>query len=104
MDKNQYKWLSISKTEGEWEIIDQKIRLLNKSNLLSYLRSEVPKLQRKIEDCPECISNANGEIKERRPYIDKYQYETIKKIAVKMKVHPSVVIDRLLISPLLLPD
>lgn len=93
--------LSISKTSGEWELIDEKI---NGKKLNVYLRSEVNKLIVSFKDCPDCISCAAGEKKERRPTISRKQYEEIEKIAEKMQITPSKVIDRLIISPLLLPE
>lgn len=93
--------LSISKTSKEWDKIDEK---LNGKKLNVYLRNKVNELLKAYEECPDCISCAGGKIKERRPAIHRKQYEQIEKIAQKMKIHPSKVIDRLIIAPMLLPN
>jgi hypothetical protein len=102
MSKKSVIPISISKTAGEWEIINQKISESGKENLSEYIRGEVRKLQIKFRECPECITPATGGTAiTKRPYIPIYYYAEIKLIALRMSIPVSSVIDELIISPLL---
>lgn len=76
----------------------------NKKTLSKFLRSEIAALIKAYEECNQCITPAKGKTIEKRPYIFIDQYEKLEEISKKMKVPVGVVIDRLIISPMLLPD
>jgi len=104
------KQISITRTEGEWTLIRRKLvpaqdGLGQDMKCLSkHIRREVLKYKNLILDIPDNgIVKSGGEMIEKRPWIDTKCLEDIKWIATKMKVSPSVVIDRLIITPLLQP-
>lgn len=98
---NYHKTLSITKTTGEWETIQNKIELDGKRDLNGFLRSKVKKLIDDFKKCPHCITSAKGKRIEKRPHITIDQYQDLKPIARKMKLPVSKIIDKLIISPLL---
>lgn len=94
--------ISISKTPGEWEVIQQKVSELSKNGLASYITNEICKIKRKFDECPKCIAPAgNGKSKVKRPLISLIVYEDMKIIAHHMHVDVSTAIDELIIEPLL---
>ena len=95
--------LSVSKTAGEWSLIDKKVKESGKSDLNTYIRCEAIKLKNAFTKSPSCITNAEGERIEKRPYLPVTIYEELNVIAVRMRVPVSTVIDRLIIEPMLLP-
>jgi hypothetical protein len=98
------KQIIISKTKGEWAYIQEKLlELGSKTTLASYITCESKKLHEKFKECPDCISPASGERIENRPYIPITTYQKLEPIALKMGIPVSAVIDRLIISPILLP-
>jgi hypothetical protein len=96
--KRIYLW----RTEGEWEVLEAKIKELGKTSFSSYLRSEIPKLQAILNECPDCITPAKGERKEKIISITEESFNTIKEISEKMHTGMASVIDEFLITPLLL--
>jgi hypothetical protein len=95
------KSVVIKKTEGEWEVIEKKIECLGRKNLSNFLRCEIIKLNRRFTECPNCVSPSSGEKVTKRPYIPITVYKDLEKIAIKMQVPVTVVIDRLIITPIL---
>lgn len=94
----------ITKTKGEWQaIVIILSELRKKAGLPSYVRNESSRLIRDFKDCPDCITPAEGEKVQREFCIPDDEYEELLKIAEKMKITVSSVIDDLVISPLLLP-
>lgn len=91
----------IVRTEGEWKAIEQRI---NKSDLNSYLRCELSKLNTKYKECPGCVTHADGELKRKEYLIAADVYQTLELLSIQMKRPISTIIDNLLINPLLLPD
>lgn len=100
----KHQRLSIRKTKGEWDIIGRVVSEKNKKDLGCFLRSEIIRLVKEFEECPDCITIAKGNPKTKRPYIFIHQLKELEPIAKKMKVDVSTVIDRLIIAPLLMPD
>lgn len=101
MPLNYYKPLSISKTPSQWEVINKKILASGKKNMNCFLRAKIKELKKSFDECPPCYSHKKEEKKEKRPYVSIDQYEIIRRMAKKMKVHPSVVVDIFIIDPLL---
>lgn len=96
-----------SKTEGEWELILNKITPPGHSpmqSLSKHIRREVLKIKNRLNDVPESVTWMGGKEIIKRPYIDNSILEDIKRIAIAMKVPESTVIDRLIITPLLQPQ
>lgn len=94
----------LSRTQGEWDAIDAAIKKMGRKNLNKFIRSEVSKLGNAYVECPNCITKASGEKKEKRPKIPMESYERLEKIAERMDIHVSTVVDLFIISPLLKPD
>lgn len=97
----QTKQLSISKTKGEWELINKIVSDSGKKNLNDFLKCEVVKLKKQYDDCPQCITKANGRKVEKRPYLPISIYCHLEILALKMKIPESAVVDKLIIQPLL---
>lgn len=98
------KQISITRTEGEWQIIKNKLYPYDEKGLpkLSmHIRKEVLKVKNKLKEVPESVVCLGGEKVEKRPYLPTHIIEDIKLIALQMKVSESTVIDRLIITPLL---
>lgn len=98
---NYYKTLSVTKTIGEWEHIEGKINLDNKTDLNSFLRSRIKKIKDDFELCPSCVTPARGIRVEKRPHITIDQYEDLKPIAKKLRLPVSKIVDIFIIQPLL---
>jgi hypothetical protein len=95
------KPIFLIKTEGEWDAIEDSIRNMGRRNFNNFVRTEVNKLAKAYEKCPECITKASGKQLIKRPKIPMESFEKIEMIARKMNVAPSTVIDILIIHPLL---
>lgn len=97
------KRVVISRTEGEWEEIDRRLKDLGKSNLNSYLRCEISKLQKRFEECPSCITPAHGKqiIKQHR--VSDAVYDDLCQLSKIMNQPISSMIEDFFIVPLLLP-
>jgi len=98
------KQLSISKTAGEWELIERKIAESGRKDLNHYIRCESIKIKNAFRNNPTSITNARGGDKiEKRPSLSTTTYNDIEKIAILMKIPVSVLIDRFIINPILTP-
>lgn len=97
MDKPIY----LIKTEGEWDAIEKAISKMGRKNLNKFIRTEANKLGNAYIECPDCITQASGEKLEKRPKIPIESYKKLEKIAKRMDVKVSTVIDILIILPLL---
>lgn len=99
MKSKTIKAISITRTEEEWRIIDDKLICLGKKDLSIYIRCEIYKLKNKI--------NTNGEIArriEKRPYLPIESINELQKLSLQMKMPVGAIINQLIISPLLKPD
>lgn len=96
--------ISITRTQGEWDKINRRVIELGKPDLNTYLRSQIFKLQRKFDECPKCITPAEGIMIQKKHYIPETAIETLFTIALKMKKPVGEIIDELIINPLLLPE
>jgi hypothetical protein len=97
-----FKRIYLNRTAGEWEAINTIITRLGKSDLSTYLRGEIPKMQSKLNECRECITPANGEIEQKVILITEDSYKTIQELAQIMHTPLAAVIDELFITRLLL--
>jgi hypothetical protein len=95
------KMLFLTKTQGEWEAIEDAIRKMGKKNLNTFIIGEVRRLGNAYTECPNCITKASGKKKCKRPKISIESYKKIEKISIQMGVPVSNVIDILIILPLL---
>lgn len=95
------KKISISKTEGEWIVIEKRIKESGKANLNIFLRGEICKLKMRHDECPNCVTPADGKMIEKRPFISVKCYEDMKLIALRMRMPVASVIDELILNPLL---
>lgn len=108
---NQYflmsvrKKIKIRRTKTEFVIIDKKVKELGKTDLSSFLRGEIYKLEKKFYHSPDLITRGDGCKKmERVHYIDEDTYNVLHKISLRMRKPVSSIIDDFFITPLLLPD
>lgn len=95
------KKINVSRTNGEWEAIEAKIKELGKKDVNSYLRCEIYKLKKRFDENPISITSADGIIKIKQYYMPDTTYDTIKLIALKMKKPVATVVDEFIINPLL---
>jgi hypothetical protein len=101
------KQVSISRTEGEWNLILKKICPPQEDQLKAisrHIRREVLKVKTKLSEMPDSVIWMGGPTIVKRPYIDNAIIEDIKHIALIMDVSEQTVIDRLIITPLLQPQ
>lgn len=91
--------ICITRTEGEWETILSTM----KNGLSQYIRMECSTLIRDFEDCPNCVTPADGKKIVRQIKIPDEVYRELEKIALKAQKPVSSIIDEFIISPLLLP-
>lgn len=109
LPNNQYsklrytKQLSVSKTKGEWSLIQEKVIAAGKKDLNAYIRCEAMKIKKAFKKNPSWVTYAKGERIEKRPYLPLSMYEDLDIIAMQMKIPVSTLIDRLIIEPMLLP-
>src|SRR5450432_3836122 len=97
------KRIKIHRTKGEFKAIDKRVKELGKEDLNSYLRSEIYKLEKEINRCPECITQGTGDEKkpERVHYVSEETYAALLKISRRMKKPVASIIDDFIITPLL---
>jgi hypothetical protein len=93
--------INISRTEGEWEYIQKKVRQLGKTTLNSYIIAEIHRLKTEFEDCRECITPASGRKITKRPEVHISALNDLIEISVLMDKPISAVINELIIVPLL---
>lgn len=97
MDKVRVK---LSRTRAEWKVIQGK---MTKRNLNSFIRCEVKKIAEKHNECPDCVTPAEGKRIAKRFEIDRETYAVFEEIAKKMHKPVASVIDDFIIVPLLTP-
>lgn len=70
--------------------------------LALYIGSEVSRMNKILDDCPDCIKpkNKRKDI-QKRPYIPESNYMEIKKLASRLRMPVQDVINNLIIHPLL---
>lgn len=105
--ESNFTQIKITRTEGEWELILNKIcpnREEEMRFVSRYIRREVLKIKNQLAEIPEIHSGIGGKTTTKRPYIDNAILEDIKLIALKLKLEPQIFIDRLIITPLLQPQ
>lgn len=97
------KRVKLHRTAKEWDVVDQKVKESGKSNITSFIRSEVNKITSKYNECPLCVTVAEGQKLERTYFISPQSYDVLKQIAIKMRKPVASVIDDFIIAPLLMP-
>lgn len=96
------KKISLTLTDGEWDALQSKLVEMNKKDFGTYLRSEIPKVGTKFEECPECITPADGSKKQKGFFLTENSYTTIKLIAKKKQKSMASVIEDFFVTPLLI--
>jgi hypothetical protein len=98
------KKIIIRRTEGEIELIRQRLRDIKRGDINAYLRTETRKLVSTFKDCPNCITSAYGDKKEITYQIDEPEiHKGLAQISFIMQKPISSIIDDFFIAPLLLP-
>lgn len=98
------KRIFISLTEREWEVLDERIQNLKKADVGSFLRSEIPKLKQRFDECPECITYAAGKPQERTLFITDQSFNSLQEIKSITGRPIASTIKDLIFKPLLLPN
>lgn len=102
--KPRQKRIKIFRTEGEFKFLESKVKELGKTDWHFYLRCELHKLQKKFNECPSCITPAEGGEKiEKVHYVSDDTYAMLQELATLMDKTPSVIVDEFIIMPLLRP-
>lgn len=97
------KLLSVSKTPGEWSLIEKHVAESGKKNLNHYIHVEAIKIKIAFKNNPISITNACGNRIEKRPALRTNVYDELSVIARIMQVPVSTLIDRFIIDPILIP-
>jgi len=92
------KLLSITRTEEEWKAIYNRI---GDKKFSVYVRGEIFKLKRKIEEHPENITSCLGENIEKRLSLPITVHDELDRLATKLGLDPGNLVNRYIISPLL---
>lgn len=95
--------IKITRTSGEFILIDETVKASGKPDMNTYLRFEIRKLTKQFNICPECVIAASGEKIEKVHYVPKEEYAVLLKISDIMKKPISSIIDDFFICPLLAP-
>lgn len=95
------KVLRVKCTANQWSLIEQKIEGTGKPDLSTFLRSEILKLKKQHLSVIEVEEINDSDFIEKRPHIPASLHEDLKKIANRMKLKPSQVIDQLIIHPII---
>lgn len=99
-----YSRVTITRTEGEWQEIEKRIKELGKSDVNGYLRGEIHKLQKLFQQCPLCVTPAYGKPITKQHCVSKEIYGHLSELAKLMNRPVNSVIEDLFIVPLLLPE
>lgn len=89
----------------EWKVFEKRIKELNKGNTFSkYLNKKIHLLAEDYLECPDCILETlvNRETERKYYKIPKEVNKIFKEISKKSKVPLTAIIDRLIITPLLI--
>lgn len=98
------KRIAISRTQGEWEIIEERAILIGRPNLASHMRSELYKIAKIYSRCPTCVTPSSGEkIRKEFPVYPDI-YDALCSLSSLMKIPISTIVDRLILQPLLMPE
>lgn len=97
--------ISITRTVGEWERIEERLEEMQKGNVSSYINNKVNKLANQFKECPDCVTPAEGDkIIKQFCVTNKNTQLILQKISKKIKRPIASLIDELYISPLLFTD
>lgn len=99
-----YKRVTITRTLGEWEEIDKRIKDMKRGDVNVYLRGELHKLKNKFTECPGCITPASGEPTPRQHCVPIDVYERLEELSQLMRRPIGSIVDDFFIVPLLLPE
>lgn len=93
-----------NKTQSEWDAIECRLTKMNRKSLRLYIRSEVIKMGKLIDECPETIIRAYGDKLDKQIILDSQTEIILNKISEKFNRPACSIIDDFFIKPLLLPD
>lgn len=97
------KRVKLYRTPAEWKIIERKIQESGKSDFSSFMRSEINKLTSRYNECPYCITVAEGDKIEKACPLTDLSYDILKEISIKMQKPIASILDDFIITPLLMP-
>lgn len=95
--------ITIKRTAGEYRHIEDVLKKIGRQDIKKYIRAELRKILREFEDCPECITVANGKRTEKVIYVDNDIYSMLVSLSTIVKKPVNSIVDDLIIVPLLLP-
>ena len=93
----------ISRTPGEWKIIEERLKQLSRSKLGSFINTRLSLIMDEYNDAPWVICDKVQKRVERTFYIQDKYYKIVNGIAIISEVPNSTVVDRLIIEPLIHP-
>lgn len=95
------KEIRLNHTIGEWQYLEELIKREKKCDLHNYLNREISRLKTKNEECPLCISPADGRKKSRKHRVPSEIYQGILQLSARMGKTPGTIIDEFILNPLL---
>ncbi len=102
MSKKRFqKRIKINKTEGEWLIINAHIKNSGKRDFNTFMQKKLFELSKKFNEDPESIPYIGGDKTQKIHYINPETYKMLNMISFRMQLSESVVVDKLIITPLL---
>lgn len=105
MTKISRNKVSIYKSKEEFKIMDERVKMLCKPDLNTYLRGEIHKLLKRFNEYPDLIIKCGDEKKiGRAHYIQDTTKDALLHLSVLMKKPVSAIIDDYIITPLLSPN
>lgn len=95
--------LYLTHTNREWKIIDTRIKELGSKDFNRYLNSKISSLMNDYNNCTECVCDALVPNKKtRKKRISPALYEKLKEISEQANLPISTIIDKLIVTPLLI--
>lgn len=101
-NQTKSKKVFISRTQREWDAIENKLKEIGRNNLNSYIRGQISLLERQYADCPSCVCTSVGKRIQKPFTVQPTPFKTLDKVSLKTGIPVSTIIDRLIIDPLIL--
>jgi hypothetical protein len=95
--------ITLSKTAGEWQQINLRLKEMNRLSVKLYIHGEVSKLAERFVECPDSVTFGAGEKTEEQICIPRHTYEILRELSKKMKRPINALVDDFFIAPLLAP-
>ncbi len=97
----QYQRIFLTRTQKEWELVENKLRQMNRSDINAFINSSICALEKEYSDCPEMVC-FGGNKSTKRFYVHPQTFEILSKISQVTGVHESTIVNKLIIEPLII--